>query len=338
MDDIGIQFNDDWHKWLSKLDGADLKRVNKAIVLFQNDPDHSSLNLEKMIGTKNHWWTIRASKKIRIAIIRSEDKNEIGQWTFCRAGYHDDIDKFVSQSTLYFNKNSKQIGIVSIDTIGDVIEETQNPDKKVKGIFDHWDRESLIEAGIPEEFVDLFLKCESEDDFFWSDTHHEVPEEIILLGIDLLASDPETWTNKPEAMSETERYEVLTQYGELSGLSKFFKDPAELSKLLEGEIEKWMVWLHPDQASVVNANYAGPARIAGAAGTGKTSVALHRAKKLVEKVKGQLSFDDRQTPKIAFITYNNNQPNVLRNLYKRIPGTDVRDIEFITLKFLSIPS
>ena len=49
-----------------------------------------------------------------------------------------------------------------------------------------------------------------------------------------------------------------------SGLSKFFTDISELDMLLNGEIERWMVWLHPEQKAVVDANYAGPARIGGA--------------------------------------------------------------------------
>lgn len=45
-------------------------------------------------------------------------------------------------------------------------------------------------------------------------------------------------------------------------------------------IESWMTWLHPEQAHLVSRSYNGPARIRGAAGTGKTVVALHRARHL----------------------------------------------------------
>ncbi|MCK0507759.1 hypothetical protein [Aromatoleum anaerobium] len=41
--------------------------------------------------------------------------------------------------------------------------------------------------------------------------------------------------------------------------------------------DKWMLFLHPAQRQWVERDYAGPARIAGSAGTGKTIVALHRA-------------------------------------------------------------
>jgi superfamily I DNA/RNA helicase len=57
---------------------------------------------------------------------------------------------------------------------------------------------------------------------------------------------------------------------------------AELQQALEYPWEKWTVFLHPSQRSVVDRDFSGPARVAGSAGTGKTVVALHRAVRLVQ--------------------------------------------------------
>jgi hypothetical protein len=48
-------------------------------------------------------------------------------------------------------------------------------------------------------------------------------------------------------------------------------------------IEAWMTWLHPSQAKLITRTWNGPARIRGAAGTGKTVVALHRARHLAQR-------------------------------------------------------
>lgn len=48
-------------------------------------------------------------------------------------------------------------------------------------------------------------------------------------------------------------------------------------------VEAWMTWLHPTQARLITRTWSGPARIRGAAGTGKTVVALHRARHLAEQ-------------------------------------------------------
>lgn len=47
-------------------------------------------------------------------------------------------------------------------------------------------------------------------------------------------------------------------------------------------IEAWMTWLHPSQARLISQTWNGPARVRGAAGTGKTVVALHRARHLAQ--------------------------------------------------------
>jgi superfamily I DNA/RNA helicase len=51
----------------------------------------------------------------------------------------------------------------------------------------------------------------------------------------------------------------------------------ELERALDAPWEKWTVFLHPDQRQMVERDYAGPARVSGSAGTGKTIVALHRS-------------------------------------------------------------
>ena len=53
--------------------------------------------------------------------------------------------------------------------------------------------------------------------------------------------------------------------------------------MLDASLERWRVFLHPNQAAIVGARYRGPARVLGGAGTGKTVVAMHRARALVRE-------------------------------------------------------
>lgn len=55
----------------------------------------------------------------------------------------------------------------------------------------------------------------------------------------------------------------------------------ELRRMIEtGSFAAWRTWLHPKQRRLVSANYQGAYRLAGGAGTGKTVVLLHRARRL----------------------------------------------------------
>ena len=62
-----------------------------------------------------------------------------------------------------------------------------------------------------------------------------------------------------------------------------FDDPADLQDVLErGTLEQWQLFLHPDQRSLVQRSFSGPARLRGISGSGKTVVALHRARRLAK--------------------------------------------------------
>ncbi len=47
-----------------------------------------------------------------------------------------------------------------------------------------------------------------------------------------------------------------------------------------GDFSAWRVFLHPQQRRWVQGNWKGPYRISGGAGTGKTVVVVHRARRL----------------------------------------------------------
>ncbi|WXF92383.1 hypothetical protein WDV91_07085 [Curtobacterium flaccumfaciens pv. flaccumfaciens] len=62
-----------------------------------------------------------------------------------------------------------------------------------------------------------------------------------------------------------------------------------LDGMLEAPIEHWMAFLDPAQAKLVRRSFKGPARIRGAASTGKTVVGLHRAAYLAHVTGGPVT-------------------------------------------------
>ena len=337
-----FSFHPDWFKWLNRLEGVDQRRVNKAIVDFQSNPDLPGLNLEPMVGVKEEFWTIRASESIRIAMIKVKQG-----WIFCRAGYHDLIDNFVNSAKLVVNSEEKVAKILSNENVGSPIEELDEEvlDPSVSGakssrkrIFRAWDEKSLIAAGIPKDWATLILSCVSEDDLLYADVNHGIPEDVIDLALGLLGRSPKDFEAKG-LLTVEEKKEVLVKWGKNSELSKFFTSTDELEKLFSGEIERWMVWPHPRQWDIIEAKNSGPAQVRGGAGTGKTVVALHRAAELARRFRNQqLSLTNKtKRPKpIAFITFNNNLTDVFGNLYNRIPETREEEVQFLTCHRLAL--
>ena len=91
------------------------------------------------------------------------------------------------------------------------------------------------------------------------------------------------------------------------------------SALSAPPIEDWMAFLDPEQARLVRRSFNGPARIRGAAGTGKTIVGLHRAAYLA-----------RSQPGIVLVTsYVSTLPAVLSSQMDRLAPDISRRIEFV---------
>lgn len=64
----------------------------------------------------------------------------------------------------------------------------------------------------------------------------------------------------------------------------FVEDDAALRRAIEdGDFDAWRVFLHPEQRKYVDRSWNGPFRLSGGAGTGKTVVVLHRARRLARK-------------------------------------------------------
>lgn len=67
-----------------------------------------------------------------------------------------------------------------------------------------------------------------------------------------------------------------------------FDDAVDLQAMLDRDtFEQWQLFLHPDQKSLVERTFNGPARLRGISGSGKTVVALHRARALARKHPGE---------------------------------------------------
>ena len=81
---------------------------------------------------------------------------------------------------------------------------------------------------------------------------------------------------------------------------------ADLKRILDAPLEQWRVFLHPSQRLYVEHDYHGPFRLLGGAGTGKTVVAMHRAKRLAARL---LRSGSRQ--KVLFTTYSRILPPIL---------------------------
>lgn len=83
--------------------------------------------------------------------------------------------------------------------------------------------------------------------------------------------------------SPGDEFRIRRRISELLEDIRPIADQDELEEALAFPWEKCGVFLHPSQRDLTDRSFAGPARVAGSAGTGKTIVAIHRAVRLARE-------------------------------------------------------
>lgn len=104
----------------------------------------------------------------------------------------------------------------------------------------------------------------------------------------------------------------------------------DLREVLGDDFSAWKVFLHPNQEKLVRRTYNGPARVSGGPGTGKTIVALHRVKHLVDQL------PEGRNKAVLLTTFNTNLAADLRLRLRELAGQEVLDrVDVVNIDKLS---
>lgn len=82
------------------------------------------------------------------------------------------------------------------------------------------------------------------------------------------------------------------------------------------KFHKWMLFLHPEQKRVAEANYKKPVVLTGVSGSGKTCVMVHRARYLAKKYPGQ---------RIGVLTLNRSLTRLIESLINQLCTEEERE-------------
>lgn len=103
------------------------------------------------------------------------------------------------------------------------------------------------------------------------------------------------------------------------------RGPSELEAVLEAPLARWRLFLHPSQQQLVLGPQPGPALVLGGAGTGKTVVAMHRARHLARDV------FPGPGDRVLFTTFTANLAQNLRDLMQGFCGDEMARIDVVHL-------
>ena len=198
------------------------------------------------------------------------------------------------------------------------------------GPFDVFGDADLLRTGLPRPLLPAVRALPSVQAL--DDLQPYLPEEayealfwIANLGYSVDQALAEVQRPQPEVPVDPQDLEQALQHPDSHRRFAVLESADELVEMLNAPLEKWRVFLHPSQAALVKRNFNGPARVLGGAGTGKTVVAMHRARHLAANVFSS------GTDRILFTTYTRNLAQNIRTNLENLCGKEIERIEVVHL-------
>ncbi|MGH4013386.1 MAG: UvrD-helicase domain-containing protein [Pseudonocardiaceae bacterium] len=108
------------------------------------------------------------------------------------------------------------------------------------------------------------------------------PQYDVLLGLAVGMAPEQVWQEMMGTQAVTADYDTSDVGARSTQRVVLVSGPDELMEVFSYPFALWRVYLHPAQHRLAYGSFSGATRVTGGPGTGKTVVALHRAKHLAE--------------------------------------------------------
>ena len=217
--------------------------------------------------------------------------------TVVYVGEHDDAYRWIRKRRASIHPETQEIQVVK------VIEKEQVKfvERLIEAPLHDYSADYIHSLGVPKEYIEPLQKATEDGVLALLDGLPQPVQERIfaLLEGKPVPPPPKVRVDDP-VRHPNNRYRYL-----------LIETKEELERALFGDWEDWMVFLHPVQHQAVEQNYKGPAKVTGAAGTGKTVVAIHRAVRLAR---------ENPSRRVLLTTYTKTLAEALKDGVERLAG------------------
>jgi len=255
---------------LAKLDNQSQKAAMITAFKLQMNPAGDGKQFHRINKAKEkNFWSVRASQDIRLIVHKTGDA-----LTLCYVDHHDPAYDWAMRRVFERHPKTGAMQIVElVETVREVTPKLAGQSdifipptpEKFFPPLGNIHKDDLLAHGVPESWIER-LKSASEDELL--ELSERLPEEaceaVLAFATGGRPPPPAPVMSDAAHPDESRRVRVIDNRDELEAA-------------LEYPWEQWTVFPHPSQREVIDADYEGPARVAGSAGTGKSVVALHRA-------------------------------------------------------------
>lgn len=301
---------------LGKLPSAVHARIVKWALKFQQDPMSPGINYETIKAARDpNLRSVRIDQDWR-GIVFKPDRGDL--YILLHVDHHDAAYRWAEHRKMAVNPVTGALQLVSLEAVEALEPEAAaeadvagasaaaagdaSPEARAEPLFAAVTDQALVQLGTPVELLPLVrrVRSEAELDAIQSELPVEAYEGLFLVAagdtVSQVLGERETRVDCSYAADD---YTAALDSAESQSRFVVVTNDAEMAAILNAPLAQWRVFLHPVQRKLAVGDRSGPVRILGGAGTGKTVLALHRAKWLAKN----------RTPdgqKVLFTTFTRN--------------------------------
>lgn len=324
MNNLKVAIGDGFLESFSQIPRAKQKKVMEFVAKFRHDPRASGINYETINDARDeNFRSVRIDLEYRGIVLKPEQGNV---YILLWVDKHDDAYQWARRHRCDIHPTT---GVLQLMEVAKTEPEpapamASAPAPLPLSPLFEIPKDILLRLGVPDirmEWVQALTRIEALEAGH-SLLPIEVYEALYLLATGIPLDDL-LKEYAPEVEKAVDTSDFARALERDASKRRFFvvENEMELVEMLEAPLEKWRVFLHPSQRRLVERAWNGPVRVLGGAGTGKTVVAMHRAKWLAQHV---LAEGER----VLFTTFTSNlATDIEENLRKICPQAVLDRIE-----------
>ena len=308
---IRVAIADKFLNAYEKLQPATKNKVRQFIDKFKANPTQNGINYEKISQAADPAMrSVRIDQSYRAIVLKPTEGNV---YVLLWVDHHDEAYAWASTRRASIHPETGSLQILTTEEkvqqkVAEVSEQSSaSTATPAEGLFTVYRPRELLQLGIPEILLPLVYHLKTEAELFQAVEF--LPEEALEALVSLhqggnledaykaqQAVQAQAQIN--EADVDTHDFETALQHPDSRRRFVLIDDDQALEQLLDAPLAKWRVFLHPSQQRIVDLDIKGDIRVLGGAGTGKTVVAMHRARHLAASLSG--------AERVLFTTFTKN--------------------------------
>ena len=323
-----IALSADFLSAFARLPGRQQRGVQALITRFNANPQSPGLNYERIRGAREaRMRSLRIDRGYRAIVLQPKKGNvHFLLW----ADKHDEAYAWATRHECRINEETGALQVYEPEP-----PPVSKPGPLVppSGVFDPLRDRQLLRLGVPATMLPEVRGVASETglDAMQSRLPVEAYEALFLY----LAGDSyeKLVRERPGPGAAVDPGDFHAALDNVDSKVRFTiaHDQMELEATLHAPLARWRVFLHPSQRRLVERDWIGPVRVLGGAGTGKTVVAMHRARWLARKAL-EARAEGRPDGRILFTTFTKNLAlDIEHNLRSICTPEEMKRIEVTNL-------